>query len=184
MKIVGLMRIKNAILTIVETLYNLSELVDEIVIVDNGSTDGTLKIYSQFPKVVDVIKTKGFHEGRDKHLAHQLARKRKPDWMIYLDADEVFESTFTRTKLEKICRGNHDAIGVRLFHFWLSKKFYRVDDDYFLRYTATPFPRIFKNTNYIYFDQDKRIHTWFAKGYKHLKTTKYRIKHYGYIYQH
>jgi len=182
MKIVGILRIKNAILTISECLYNLSALVDEIVIVDNGSTDGTIQTYNYFPKIVTVKKTRGYNEARDKNLVHQLGKKRNPDWMVFLDADEVFESALTRSKLEGLCSSSHDALGIRIFHFWLSKTHFRADDYYFTRYTTIPFPRIFKNTDYIYFDKKKRIHSWFAKGYKNLKDVKYRIKHYGFIY--
>ena len=51
MKLIGIMHVKDAIRTIEECLEKLSSLVDEIIIVDNGSTDGTLETYKKFSKI-------------------------------------------------------------------------------------------------------------------------------------
>lgn len=101
-KLVAMLRVKDGILFVRQWLENISKLVDEIVVVDNGSTDGTLGVLQKHPKVVAIERTEGFHEGRDKILAYQLARERKPDWVIWLDVDEIFEDRLSRRKLEKL----------------------------------------------------------------------------------
>lgn len=79
------MLVKNAEKYLARSLSALSAF-DEIVVLDNGSTDSTVKIAKQFPNVSlhhhDFI---GF--GPMKNLAADLA---KHDWIINIDSDEIF----------------------------------------------------------------------------------------------
>jgi glycosyltransferase involved in cell wall biosynthesis len=101
-KLVALLRVKNGILFINDWLNRMEKLVDEIVVVDNGSEDGTLEILRSNLKVVEIAQTIGFDEGRDKILVYNMARKRNPDWCIWLDVDEIFEDRITRDDLNKM----------------------------------------------------------------------------------
>jgi len=96
-----MLRVKDAILFIEEWLASMERLVDGIVVVDNGSTDGTLEILERSPKVSSIDRTVGFHEGRDKILAYQRARERGAQWILWLDADEIFEDSVTREMLDR-----------------------------------------------------------------------------------
>ncbi|MCS7093226.1 MAG: glycosyltransferase family 2 protein [Patescibacteria group bacterium] len=67
-------------------LQSASDLTDEIVIVDGGSTDKTLDIARRFGKKVRIFYRKNqsmFH--RNKQLAIEKARG---EWILQLDADE------------------------------------------------------------------------------------------------
>jgi len=67
-----------------ECLSSLQGLADEIVIVDNGSRDGTLDIAAQFgARVVRTDDWPGF--GPQKNRALDVARC---DWVLSIDADE------------------------------------------------------------------------------------------------
>jgi len=67
-----------------ECLTSLQGLADEIVIVDNGSRDGTLDIAAQFgARVVRTDDWPGF--GPQKNRALDVARC---DWVLSIDADE------------------------------------------------------------------------------------------------
>lgn len=181
MKLVAMLRIKDEILTIHETLSRLSELVDEIVIVDNGSTDGTLDVYKLFPKVVKVKSTKGFDEGRDKILAHKLARSRNPDWILWVDGDEVIEEFVTRDDLDKLMSSDkYNQILFRMYNFWDSKDTFRVDGKW-KRYTSNPQRSMWRNSGNEYFD-DLKFHNGNIRIKNPVrKVSEIRIKHFGFI---
>lgn len=75
---------KNSQKYIVEVLESLSSL-DEILICDTGSTDRTLEIVKEFPKVkIEQCPFIGF--GPTHNLATTLA---KNDWILSIDSDEI-----------------------------------------------------------------------------------------------
>lgn len=61
---------------------------DEIIIVDNGSTDNTVEIAKKSGAVVYEIKEQNF-----SHLREFGAQKSKNDWILYIDADEIVPDT-------------------------------------------------------------------------------------------
>jgi tetratricopeptide (TPR) repeat protein len=65
-------------------LQSVQRVVDEIVIVDTGSTDGTKEIAERFgARIFDFAWTGDFSEARNVSLSHCIG-----DWILYLDADE------------------------------------------------------------------------------------------------
>lgn len=102
MKLVGMLRVKDGEPFIRACLANMSELVDELVVVDNGSTDGTLELLRESPIVTRLECTHGFNEGRDRNLMYAMAREQGADWLLWLDCDEVFEPRVTRSVLAEM----------------------------------------------------------------------------------
>ena len=90
-KLVVLLRVKDGIYFVHDWLKCFEKIADEIVVVDNSSSDGTYEILKSHHKVVEIVQTEGYNEGRDKNMLYGLARKRNPDWCIWLDIDEIFE---------------------------------------------------------------------------------------------
>ena len=121
MKLVSILRIKDQIQTIDECLTKLSELVDEIIVLDNCSTDGTFDVYKKYPKIIEILQTVGFDEGRDKIMLLDAAKKRSPDWIMWIDADEVFEKHFTRTIIESYMNSSYNRITFRMCNFGFLK---------------------------------------------------------------
>jgi len=74
---------KNEEKNIGRCLASLS-FVDEIVIIDSGSTDNTLNIVKTFPKVT-LVETKWFGFVETKKIG---VAKAKHDWILWIDADE------------------------------------------------------------------------------------------------
>ncbi len=65
-------------------LESIKDVVDEIVIVDTGSTDATKKIAARYgARVFDFPWTGDFSAARNEALAHC-----RGDWILYIDADE------------------------------------------------------------------------------------------------
>lgn len=182
MKIIAMLRVKDGILFVEKWLENIGDLVDEIVVVDNGSTDGTYEILKGNPKVVSIERTEGFDEGRDKNLLYKMARDRKPDWLLWLDVDEIFEERLTREKLVRLInKRKASKIFFRRFHF--------VDEEningkwYWIKYSSSPDRVLWKEQNTGYFKNIK-FNNGLVKGIKGRVTiSHYRIKHLGYIYK-
>lgn len=180
MKLIAIMHVKNGMKTIEECLNKLSTLVDEIIMVDNGSTDGTLEIFKNYPKIVKLLYTEGYHGGRDVRLLLEEAKKRYPDWILLIDSDEVFEKHLTRKIIDKYMHSGHDRVQFRMFNFWLSKKYFRIDRDWFL-YTLKPARQMFRNLEGVYFNNIK-VHYGPIQGINpEAYTSPFRIKHYGYV---
>lgn len=180
MKLAAILRIKDQILTIDECLAKLSELSDEIIIVDNGSTDGTLETYQKYPKVRTVLRTEGFDEGRDKVMLLEEAKKSDPDWILWIDADEVFEKQFTRKAIEGYMHSTYNRIAFRMCNFWLDRVHCRYDGPYFV-YTLHPQRSMWRNLPSAYFI-DKKIHNGDIQGVPGpVYLSPYRIKHFGFI---
>src|SRR3989344_4244910 len=182
MKLIGVMHVKDAIRTIDECLGKLSLLADEIIMVDNGSTDGTLEVFKNYPKIVSLLHTEGYHGGRDVRLLLEEAKKRNPDWILLIDSDEVFEKHLTRKIIEKYMLSNYSRVTFRMYNFWLSKEKFRIDRDW-LFYTLEPQRQMFRNLPGIYY-QDIKVHYGPIQGITGpVYVSPYRIKHYGYVFR-
>lgn len=77
---------KNGAKVIGETIKSFSGLTDDILIYDNGSTDGTREIVKQNNARLVEGTWEGF--GKTKNKANALA---KYDWILSLDADEAID---------------------------------------------------------------------------------------------
>lgn len=71
---------------IARTLQSLQGVSDDIIVYDNGSTDGTQAIVQQLPVRLQEGSWEGF--GKTKNKANALARY---DWVLSLDADEAID---------------------------------------------------------------------------------------------
>lgn len=71
---------------IARTLQSLQGVTDDILIYDNGSTDGTQEIVKEFPVRLHEGSWEGF--GKTKNKANALARY---NWILSLDADEAID---------------------------------------------------------------------------------------------
>ena len=80
------MIVKNEERYIKMCLENALDLVDEIIVVDTGSTDNTINIINQFEDKVILVKYEwknDFSDARNLSL-----EKATGDWILILDADE------------------------------------------------------------------------------------------------
>ena len=91
-KIVAMYRIKNEERWIEKSLESASEICQEIVILDDCSTDNTVSICKKFPNVVEIHERKEelpLDEARDRKEVFLMALKRNPDYVLSLDADQI-----------------------------------------------------------------------------------------------
>ncbi|HEY0042723.1 MAG TPA: glycosyltransferase family 2 protein, partial [Flavisolibacter sp.] len=179
-KFVVMLRVKDGMFFAEEWLQCFEKLADEIVVLDNGSTDGTYEYLKAHPKVVDIIRTEGYNEGRDKNLLYEHTRRRQPDWILWIDIDEVFEPHLTRRHFDRLMRRSYiNKYAFRRFHF--------IDREHFaaswfrLNYSAGHDRIMWREANSGYFE-NFILDSPNVKGIKGLKAnTNFRLKHLGYI---
>lgn len=97
-KIVAIAMVRDEADIISATVTNLACQVDEVIVADNGSTDGTRDILSNLARdlpvtVIDDPDPAYMQSEKMTRLAH-LAGERGAGWVIPFDADEVWYSTF------------------------------------------------------------------------------------------
>jgi len=98
------MIVKNEEKNLVRCLRSIRDIVDEIIIVDTGSTDKTKDIARVFgAKVFDFPWTGDFSDARNHSLNQATG-----DWIFVLDADEVISSRDFH-ELKKLIRGKSSS---------------------------------------------------------------------------
>ena len=72
--------------------HHLSNGVSQIIFTDNSSTDNTRQIVEKYPEVVEIIDEPDDTHHQSKWVTRmaRLACKLNPDWIIHLDADELW----------------------------------------------------------------------------------------------
>jgi glycosyltransferase involved in cell wall biosynthesis len=93
----------------IESCLRSVDWCDEIIVVDGGSTDGTLKICRDFGCKVFEREFNGF--GEQKQYAVDLAEN---DWVLSIDADEVVSPALQREILSVLNTPQHSINGYYL----------------------------------------------------------------------
>jgi glycosyltransferase involved in cell wall biosynthesis len=129
MKLIAQMIVRNeANRYLKQCLDSLSEYVDKIIIVDDASTDKTVEICKKYDKVL--LKSLPYplfninESGLREHL-WEMVRQEKPDWVLSIDADEIFDEKFKK-KLPGILNSEYSWFAFKLCDMW-DKKHYRID---------------------------------------------------------
>ncbi|WKZ70199.1 MAG: glycosyltransferase [Melioribacteraceae bacterium] len=162
------MIVKNEEQHLEECLQSVKDVVDEIIVVDTGSNDNTIKIAESCGASVYHHKwSNDFSEARNFSLS-----KVTSDWVLYLDADERLDAN-SKHILKKLT-SNKDKVGYRC-------KIYNVDEIHnkpkLQRYT-----RLFRNFSGIKFigkAHEQIDDSLFAHGCK-IQNTELLINHIGY----
>ena len=154
------------------SLAAVADAVDEIVVVDTGSTDRTIEIARSFgARVIEHEWSGSFAEARNVSFDAATG-----DWLMYLDADEVLVREDAPMLRELTGRTWREA-------FYLSETNYtgELDDGTAVTHNAL---RVFRSRPEYRFQG--RLHEQIANrlpGYlpERLEATSARIEHYGYL---
>src|SRR5271157_43586 len=117
MKVSACICTRNEEKTLPGLLDGLLGRVDEIVIVDGGSTDRTLSIAAEYTE--SVYHGDSGHPDGDRHIYVDKARN---DWILAVDADERFCSAFLR----RLAFLGDDYTG-----YWISRRNYSAPGKYY-----------------------------------------------------
>src|SRR5215207_8221778 len=100
MKVLGLMMVRNGEDRVARALDALQACCDEVFAIDDRSLDQTTQVLSEHPIVTNVFKVDPvisqqdwfFPESMCLNLLYRMADFSLPDWVIFLDDDQVIES--------------------------------------------------------------------------------------------
>ena len=126
-----------------EMLEHTKQYVDNYVIIDDASTDNTVKLCE------DILKEKQYKiikNAKSMFSNEYLLRKKQweetintnPDWIIFLDADEIVEDKIIKDIKYMIKNDEVDAYCFRLYDMW-KPGYYRSDKYWCAHNTYRPF---------------------------------------------
>ncbi len=170
MKISLCMIVKNEEKYIAQCLKSAALLVDEIIIVDTGSTDNTLEIASEFqPKIFRHPWENDFGKARNHSLAQATG-----DWVLVLDADESLYMEDIQKLKDILKQTKANGVSLKFHNF--------IDEGSEENYNTHMGVRIFKNHCFHYqgaiHEQLMPINNTVAIN---IETTDVRVRHFGYL---
>lgn len=134
-RILALLSFRNEMRFLPDYFASVGPLVDGIVALDDGSTDGSLEFVQGRPEVLEILRTPsdGEHVWNDALNHKRLVEaswSHRPDWLIGLDADERLEHDFrprAEKEIERAQREGHRAYRVHVREIWDDPLRYRAD---------------------------------------------------------
>jgi len=124
------LRIKNESEHIREVLTQALRLCRHAFVFDDHSTDDTLAICQSFGDAVTVFPSpfQGLDEARDKNFLLEKIALKNPEWILWIDGDEVLENTGPERIRAAIAQAPQAAAWyLRVAYLWNDPKQVRID---------------------------------------------------------
>jgi 2-polyprenyl-3-methyl-5-hydroxy-6-metoxy-1,4-benzoquinol methylase/GT2 family glycosyltransferase len=168
-----------------EVLQEHRKYIDAAVIIDDGSTDDTVAVCLEVLQGIPVRLVRNEHskfhnevELRKQQWAETI--ETDPDWILNLDADEMFERRFVAEVHQLVLQQEIDVFCFRLYDFW-DDIHYREDDSWKSHFTYRPFLIRYRK-DFVYKWKDTPQHCGrFPENVFELphKLSELRVKHLG-----
>lgn len=137
----------NEALSIAKVIYDIPNIVEEIIVVNNNSTDATAKCAKQAGATVLQETNKGYGYACLKAMQYLVAHKKKPEIIVFLDGDYSDYPEELTKLITPITNKNFDfVIGARVKQ--LREKGAMTPQQIFGNWLATTLMRIFYKANY------------------------------------
>jgi GT2 family glycosyltransferase len=170
-----------------KSLFDIKQYADHIVIINDGSTDNSVEICE---KILNGTSFEIINNGKSKfnneiELREQLWNAiidNNPDWIMILDADEIFEDKFKHNVKELLSVDNVNMYKFRLYDFW-DEIHYRSDNLWCAHHTFRTFLLKY-NKNYKYEWLKTKQHCGRFPNNLHSLgevCSDLRLKHYGWV---
>ena len=182
-RLIGFLKIHNEAKSgnLLRVLKHMQKFCDDIVVCDCESTDNSIEIAKKFTSHI-------LHEPNDfkrelftKQKMLEYTLKLNPDWIVWLDADEVFDREAELGGIRKLCTyGNKSGINgfsFREYNLWKSKNYYRTDE----LWGKGLYTRLWKNTGSLKFNLKEKLHSsQYPRGLKNIQKSDIKVIHYGF----
>ncbi|MBP2657671.1 MAG: glycosyl transferase, group 2 family [Firmicutes bacterium] len=165
MKLSSFILTKNNARSIRYAIESIIEYVDELIVVDSGSEDGTQDIVREYTDKIFFNKFEDFSAQRNFAIQHC-----KNEWIFFLDADEVVGENFPQAikcmggKYRSLLMPRYNLINLEPMHFILSYPHYSEYQQ-----------RFFRNDGGCYFDHP--VHHQLMNSRPRLKLSFSHIFH-------
>ena len=163
-------------------LKHISKFCDDIVIYDDGSTDNSYDIASKFTKNIIRSPVNDFkNEISHKQKLLELGLSLNPDWIVWLDADEVFDRDGELYAIRSLCKYGEnekiDGFSFLEFNLWDGLSQYRVDELWHKLWTV----RLWRNNGDLMFGKGAGLHVQVRPdGIDKICRTDVKVIHYGF----
>ena len=157
-------------------LESCQDVVDEMIIVDTGSTDQTVEIAESFgAKVIHHEWKDDFSEARNISLAHATG-----DWALWLDADEEIAPE-SRSLIREVMESATPDVGafMMMFRNWLTAPERREGSEMAIHHAC----RLFRRLPGVQFEgriHEQNLRSLQALGFTYHKRDNMIIDHFGY----
>ena len=136
------MIVKNESANVAQCLTSVKDLVDEIVVLDTGSSDRTLEIAQEFGAI-----TASQEWGDDFAIARNEALKLVTgDWVLVLDGDEIFNINAIKDVKSAIAQENTLVVNLIRHEIGASQSPYSAVSRLFRNHSAIKFSRPYHET--------------------------------------
>jgi len=107
---------KNESHVIRNTLQSLQPVINDVVIVDSGSTDNTVELCRQLNATVIETNWAGYGINKNKGIAAA-----KNDWILSLDADESIDDELKHSLQQLSLQNENEVFNIRFKNFFCNK---------------------------------------------------------------
>lgn len=166
------MIVKNEEKFLSRCLTSVKNIVEEMIIIDTGSTDNTVDIAKSFGAKVYFYKwNNSFSDARNESLKYATK-----DWILIMDGDDEFCSE----DIDKFKALLHSPLDENAIYFFETLNYcgYTIDDN---NISVNLNPRLFKNNHG--FQYEGRVHNQLVNTKYNVQDISHpiRIYHYGYL---
>jgi hypothetical protein len=185
------MRVKNESKNIADVISSVLPLCQNILVFDDHSNDETSEICRSFGERVQIFTSpfQGLDEARDKNFLLNKVIEVGPEWVLWIDGDEVLERSGPQRMIDAADKSNGvAAFSLQIAYVWNDSQHIRVDGIYG-RFARPSFFRLKgQAVSRLQFPATKRGGNFHCGNIPHgltgrVRELDVRLKHYGYMTQ-